>query len=201
MSLLCSRVLALIGCSTRPQTLRDDVASLTLARDPTPMGAWKIRDRADVSFDDHARFVYHAGMERVLLVSGRPNRGVLSGDGRDWSHVADANSCLFMQGGPTTRRAIGWRCSAASPCQGFHHGRNVKNVFPANVRNLANLGPGLPVPAALHPNKPVELGSRMATRSRATSMAFCIKFRKSDCIRSLSLFAMLTICCSRRRTT
>ncbi|XXY45954.1 hypothetical protein WME91_38720 [Sorangium sp. So ce269] len=63
------------------------------------MGAWKIRDRADVSFEDHARFVYHAGMERVLLVSGRPNRGVFSGDGRDWSHVADASSRLFMQGG------------------------------------------------------------------------------------------------------
>ncbi|WP_437931300.1 hypothetical protein WMF37_19410 [Sorangium sp. So ce291] len=61
--------------------------------------AASFRDRADVSFEDHARFVYHAGMERVLLVSGRPNRGVFSGDGRDWSHVADANSCLFMQGG------------------------------------------------------------------------------------------------------
>ncbi|WP_437971077.1 kelch repeat-containing protein [Sorangium sp. So ce260] len=91
-------LLALAGCSTQPQTARDDVDSLTLALDPTPAGTWKIRDWGDASFDDHARFVYHAGMEKVLLVSGRPNRGVFSWDGRDWNHVADANSNLFMQG-------------------------------------------------------------------------------------------------------
>ncbi|WP_437819422.1 hypothetical protein [Sorangium sp. So ce1078] len=91
-------ILALVGCNTQPQTARDDVASLTLALDPTPAGTWKIRDWGDVSFEDHARFVYHAGMEKVLLVSGRPNRGVFSWDGRDWNRVADANSSLFMQG-------------------------------------------------------------------------------------------------------
>ncbi|WP_437937261.1 hypothetical protein [Sorangium sp. So ce341] len=91
-------VLALAGCSTHPQAVHDRVDSLTSALDPTPAGTWKIRDWGDVSFDDHARFVYHAGMERVLLVSGRPNRGVFGWDGRGWDHVADASSSLFMQG-------------------------------------------------------------------------------------------------------
>ena len=71
----------LLGCSAEPLGGNHQVDSTSLALDTTPTGTWKLRDRGDVSFDGHARFVYHAGMAKVLLVSARPNRGVFSWDG------------------------------------------------------------------------------------------------------------------------
>ncbi len=78
--------------------MRELPSSTSLALDTTPTGVWKLRDWGEISPDDHARFVYHAGMRKVLLVSARPNRGVFAWDGANWDHIADPSSSLFMQG-------------------------------------------------------------------------------------------------------
>jgi hypothetical protein len=89
-------LLAVLGCSTEPDG--GEVASSQSALDPTPTGTWKLRDRGNPSFEDHARTVYHTRMAKVLLVSARPNRGVFGWDGSDWTHIAPSSSALFMQG-------------------------------------------------------------------------------------------------------
>ncbi len=63
-----------------------------------PNGVWKLRDRGGITIDGHARFLYHAGMSKVLLVSARPNRGVFAWDGSNWTFVAEPANALFMQG-------------------------------------------------------------------------------------------------------
>ena len=81
--------------------MRELPSSTSLALDtvPTAAGVWKLRDWGDISAEDHARFVYHAGMRKVLLVSARPNRGVFAWDGTNWDRIADpSKSSLFMQG-------------------------------------------------------------------------------------------------------
>lgn len=88
----------MVGCSMQSEPAPDEAASLTLALDTTRTGVWEVRDWGDISFDNHARFVYHAAMSRVLLVSAWPNRGVYAWDGRDWDRLSGPSSSHFMQG-------------------------------------------------------------------------------------------------------
>jgi hypothetical protein len=90
-------VLSLIACSGQ-SSVAEPVASTTYALDAMPGGVWQLRDRGGVSAEDHVRFVYHAAMQKVLLVSARPNRGVYAWDGKDWSFVAEPAGTLYMQG-------------------------------------------------------------------------------------------------------
>ena len=90
--------LALCGCSMEAPAARDHVDALFSALDSTPVGTWTLRAWGNASFEDHARLVYHAKMEKVLLVSSRPNRGVFAWNGSDWSRLSDASGTLFMQG-------------------------------------------------------------------------------------------------------
>jgi hypothetical protein len=89
---------ALVACSPEPRAAGDELDSLSSALDTTPTGVWKLRDWGTPPLEDHVRLVYHARMARVLHVSARPNTGVFSWDGSDWTRVANANSALFMQG-------------------------------------------------------------------------------------------------------
>ena len=57
-----------------------------------------MREHGTVSVENHARLIYDMGAAKVLLVSGRPNRGVFAWDGREWSYVAEPANELFMQG-------------------------------------------------------------------------------------------------------
>jgi MYXO-CTERM domain-containing protein len=86
-----------VACSVEPRPHRE-VGSRTSALDGAAGGVWKLRDRGGISADDHFRFVYHAAMQKVLLVSARPNRGVFAWDGREWSFVAEPSGAWFMQG-------------------------------------------------------------------------------------------------------